>query len=447
MDIIIVGAGEIGRHIAVELSRSEHGVTLIERNPAAARELMDLDIRVLAADGTLASNLIEAGVPECDLFLAVTSENAPNLLAASMAKKMGAGQVIARVHPNMQREEYLFDLRGEFDLDYVFSSERLTAIELSKFIRNPESVQVEEIARGRVEIQEVKVGERCGVLGKRLQDIKFPKRTRVASVDRDGTSLIAGANTVIEVGDLLTVFGRAQDLRDLIPMLTGSKIVERELRVVIFGGGEYGFSLAQMLESWDCKVRIFEKDRELCEALSDRLNNTTVINIDATVVAELEEEQVGEVDFFVAATPSDEDNVMTCLQAHSLGAKQCLTLVHRADYAQAINRTGPSFGVAEAVSPREATLGDLGRFVTEDAYHLLRDIGGNHLLETRVRKGSIASGHKIKEIEWPEKCVLIARLHGIHAEAPAAEDYLLQGDHLYALVAPEALKDFISLVN
>ena len=121
-----------------------------------------------------------------------------------------------------------------------------------------------------------------------------------------------------------------------------------ELKVVIFGGGEYGFTLAQMLESWNCRVRIFEKDEKRAQELTDRLSNTTVIHTDGTVLAELEEEQVGEVDFFVATSGSDEDNVMTCLQANNLGAKNCLTLIHRADYAQAISGSGRHFGILAA---------------------------------------------------------------------------------------------------
>ena len=63
---------------------------------------------------------------------------------------------------------------------------------------------------------------------------------------------------------------------------------------------------------------------------------------------------------------------MSCLQAHTLGAKSCLTLIHRADYAAAISASGHHFGIRAAVSPREATRREIQRFITTDRYHVLK---------------------------------------------------------------------------
>ena len=144
MNIIIVGAGEIGRHLAVSLSKEAHSIVVIENDPQIASELeQQIDARVLTGDGAVASLLVEAGVAECDLFLALTSVSTVNIMASSIAKNLNAAKVIARVHPGLQREEWLFDYRGHFGIDHIFSSERLSAIELSKFIRNPDSLLVE----------------------------------------------------------------------------------------------------------------------------------------------------------------------------------------------------------------------------------------------------------------------------------------------------------------
>jgi trk system potassium uptake protein len=121
----------------------------------------------------------------------------------------------------------------------------------------------------------------------------------------------------------------------------------------------------------DCSVRVFERDAgALRGKVADRLSNTTVIRADASVVAELEEEQVGEADFFIATSSDDEDNVMSCLQAHTLGVKHCLTLIHRADYAAAISASGKHLGIRAAVSPREATRREIQRFITTDSFHV-----------------------------------------------------------------------------
>jgi trk system potassium uptake protein TrkA len=252
---------------------------------------------------------------------------------------------------------------------------------------------------------------------------------------------------VIEVDDLVSIFGEPRKLRDFAERLQGKRKGSEKLRVVIFGGNEYGFSLAQMLESIDCTVRVFERDPEICANLVDRLTNATIINADATVSAELEEEQIGEADFFISTSTDDEDNVMSCLQAHTLGVKNCLTIIHRADYAAAISASGHHFGIRAAISPREATRREIQRFITTDSHHILKKFDGVDLLELRVGKGSIAAGHMVKEIEWPPGTVLVGKLRGLHAEVPGPDEVLLGGDHLYAMVSKDARKSFLKLLS
>lgn len=448
MNIIIVGAGEIGRHLAIELSRQEHSVSVIESDATAAAELQnEIEGKVVVGDGSSINTLAEANIGDCELFLSLTSENSVNLMCASMVKSMGVERVISRVHPGLQREEWLFDFRGHFGIDHIFSSERLAAIELAKFIRNPDSLVVEEIARGRIELQQVRVSAKSDALGEPLKTLKFPANTRVALVSRDGQHEVANADTILESGDIVTVFGAPHKLRQLVGRLQKEVHLKEGPRVVIFGGGEYGFSLAQMLESWNCRVRIFERDPELAQDLTDRLSNTVVINADATSVAELEEEQVGDADFFVATSSSDEDNVMTCLQAHNLGAQNCLTLIHRADYAKAISTSGRHFGVVAAVSPREASRKEISRYVTTEKYHVVRKLGNGIVLQTHIAAGSKADGKTVGELKWPEGCVLVGLLKGLQAIVPGADAELSAGDQIFAMVANKAEKKFLKLLH
>ncbi len=448
MKIIIVGAGEVGRHLAISLSREAHSIVVIESSDQMANELAEqLDANVIHGSGTSVNTLLEAGIGECDLFLALTSDNEINVMACSMAKKLDATKVIARVHPSLQREEWLFDYKNHFGIDHIFSSERLSAIELAKFVRNPDSLTVEEVARGRIELQQVRVHEKSDAVGVALKDLKVPERTRVAAITRMGVHFVPTAEDVLEVGDLVTIFGEPRRLKKLAERIQYTRSEHKETRVVIFGGGEYGFSLAQMLESWGCRVRIFEKDPMIAQSLIDRLSNTTVINTDATLLAELEEEDVGDADFFVATTESDEDNVMTCLQAHNLGAKNCLTIIHRADYAQAISSSGRHFGVLAAVSPKNATRRELERFITSDWFHVVRKLGQLEVIEATVNKASIVASKMVGEVEWPEGCVLVAKMRGFHGDVPKADDVLDAGDTVYAMVTAKVRKAFLKLLK
>lgn len=448
MNIIIVGAGEIGRYLASVLSQETHNISVIEKDATLAAELeQSIDAKVIHGNGSSVEDLVEADVGECDLFLGLTSSNTANVMSASMAKSMGVAKVISRVHPGLQREEWLFDFKGHFGIDHLFSSERLTAIELAKYVRNPDSLAIEELARGRIELQQVRVGQKANACGMTLRKLAAPSGIRLAMVSRGGKHFVPDADTVLDAEDVVTIFGEPRKLRDFSGRLQGRQPKTERLRVVIFGGNEYGFSLAQMLESVECDVRIFEKDEALCAKIANRLVNTTVIRADATVVAELEEEQVGQADFFIGTSADDEDNVMSCLQAHTLGAKNCLTLIHRADYAAAISASGHHLGIRAAVSPREATRREIQRFITTDRYHVQKSFDAADLIEIRVGKGSIAAGHMVHEVGWPVGVVLVGQLRGIHADVPGPNDVLLPGDYLYAVVAHEARKAFVRLLE
>ncbi|MEM6911827.1 MAG: Trk system potassium transporter TrkA [Verrucomicrobiota bacterium] len=448
MKIIIVGAGEIGRHMAASVSREAHDTVVIDADEARATELDELlDARVLQGDGSSVSLLLEAGVAECDLFFSLTSSNNTNLVSSSIAKKLGAKKVICRVHASIQREEWLFDHRGHFGIDYIFSPERLASVELAKFIRNPDSIMVEELARGRIELQQVRLPMENPLEGKTLRELKLPDRVRIGAIARQGTHIIPTANEKVLGGDMVIFFGEPRKLRETLDKLLKNNRRQEQPRVVILGGGEYGFALAQMLEASHFRVRIFEVDRERAEELANRLEKAVIINADATSVNELKEEQVGEAEFFVAATSSDEDNVMTCLQAHNLGTHSCLSLIHRADYADAISSFGSKFGVVAAVSPREAVRRELTRFITSDSFHLVRKFGEVEVIETTVPEGSGIVGLSLQEIEWPEESVIIARIHSIHATVPSATDTVEPGDNLFAMVSAQTRKPFLKLVH
>lgn len=447
MNIIIVGAGEIGTHIALSLAAENHAIVVIEADESVAQDLNNhIDARVMVADGTSISVLIEAGVADCDLLYSLTSDNNINLVSASVAKTLGAKKTICRVHPGIERESLFLDFGEHFGIDYLFSSERLAAVELAKYVRNPQSSMVEEIARGYVEVQQVSIHPDSRYRGKALAELDFPTRVRVGAITRGKDTIVPSADEVLKTDDLVTLFGEPAKLHETVLRTQNRSGKDQKSNIVIFGGGEYGFSLAQTLESWNCRIRIFEEDATLCQELSDKLTNVTILNADATSIAAMREEQIGDADFFIAVTNVDEDNVMTCLQAHSLGTKYCLPLIHRADYADAMTGFGERMGILAAVSPREATRKDLGRFITSDRFHLLKSLAGVELIETIVTENSQVIGSLVRDISWPRDCVLVGLLHGVRGQVPAADDKIEQDDSLYALVKPKAKREFLKLV-
>jgi len=449
MNILILGAGEIGFYMAEELVERNHNICVIEADELVAAAVSDkLDVRVVIGNGASVSVLAEAGVAECDVFYGLSSSDNTNVVAASIAKPLGAKKAIARVHLDVQQDQWLFDFRTHFGIDHLFSSERISAVELAKYIRNPDCLIVEEIARGRVELQQTKLTAAMPASGKLLKDLALPARVRVASIQRDDKVFIPDAAERLLAGDVVTVFGATNRLAEAAPLFRDRRSSVEEPKVVIFGGGQYGLALAQRLEGGRFKTRIFESDAKRCALLSRLLQKTTLIHADGTSMSQLREEQVGEADFFVAATLQDEDNVMTCLQARDLGVRHCVTLIHRADYADAVTRAGARLGILGAVSPRVATSRDLLRFaVREDADTLVTLQGGLEVVEFRIGSGSPLVGSSVARVNWPKDSLLVSVTRGSSAFVPAAEDVLQEGDDLVAMVAPGARRSFKPLMG
>jgi len=444
-----MGAGEVGRHLAENLSTQQDNICIIESSEILAQELNErLDVQVICGNGASVTTLAEANVAEAKLFLGLTSDDNVNLVAASLASSMGAETTVARVHARMQREEWLFDYKKHFNIDYLFSTQRLAAVELAKHVRNPQGLLVEEIANGRIEVQQVQVASVSKYCGKPLKELALPARIRIGSIQRGDKHFIPSGVDMMEGGDLVTVFGEPLKVSELLWQLKSDAAPDLDVPVVIFGGGEYGFSLAQMLESRRYRVRIMERDDKICREISSMLNQTVVINGDATSMQQIKEEQVGEADFFIAASQDDEDNVMACLQAKNLGTKYCLALIHRADYAEVVTRNRDQLQIHAAVSPRLATSRDLLRFVTTERYNvIIRLAGGAEVVETVIAESSALAGRRVREVEWPEGSGLVAMLHGSEALVPTGDDEIAAGDTVYAMVTTEAKKKFIRLLH
>ncbi|MCP5517415.1 MAG: Trk system potassium transporter TrkA [Verrucomicrobiales bacterium] len=448
MNIVIVGVGEVGRHLAQSLTEKQHNLSIIESSETIANELKDrFDAHVLCSNGTSVSTLAEANVAEADLLMALSGDDNANLVAASLGKAMGARRTIARVHASTIRDRWLFDIQQHFRIDHVFSTQRLAAIELAKFVRNPEGLLVRELARGKIEVQQVAVSADSPLLGSKLRDLGLPARLRIGSINRGAHLIIPGAEDELEPNDLITLFGAPRVLSEVLPRFSTRAVAEEEVSVVIFGGGEYGFSLAQMLEGRRYRVRIIERNEALCRELSNALQRTVIIHGDATSVQQLKEEQVGRADFFIAASEDDEDNVMTCLQAKSLGTRYCLTLIHRADYADVVSRNSEQLQIRAAVSPREATNADLLRYISTDRSNTILEFpDGTEVSESVIPTDSPLIGRQVAAVKWPRGSGLVALLRGSEAIVPGPNDTIEAGDIVYALVAHAARKAFARLL-
>ena len=126
MDIVIIGSGEVGHHLAEVLSKGEHRVSVIDSDKGRIRELQEsLDVQAVEGDATVAEALTLAGVPKADLVVAATDKDLVNMLACTLSKKLGAKRVLLRVKDMARFDDFRFFYKGALGYDVLFSTEEL----------------------------------------------------------------------------------------------------------------------------------------------------------------------------------------------------------------------------------------------------------------------------------------------------------------------------------
>jgi len=443
MRIIVLGAGRVGTSIAGMLCRDQHDVTVVDHDVDVADHVdKELDVRVLVGSASQSSVLFQAGAAGADLCLAVTGKDEVNLIGASLAKAMGARRSVARVYAPIFRDLSTFDYQRHFHIDRLLSLEHLTAMELARAIRHPGSVAVKTVGRGELEMQEVEITAETKAVGVPLKELRLPKGVRIGSISREGQLFIAGAEDAIAMGDMITLIGTREEIDDVKEMFEVEP--PRRLGVVIAGGGETGYHLAQVLGGHRCAVVVLESNRRRCDFLAEHLEHADVVHADTLRRATLEEERVGSADVFVACTGDDEDNILACVEAKELGAKQVMAVVSRPDYASVVSK----LGIDRAVSPRRVVAEQVHGFLNTGPVISSLDLAsgsGIHVLEIEVLEGAPITERKLASVDLPSQCLIAAVIREGFARVPGADDKLCPGDTVVALVQDAVQEDTVRM--
>ena len=436
MNICIVGAGAVGSFLCERFSQT-HDITVIEKNPYVAQSIDDLyDIRVICAHGCSAKTLIDAGVQRCDFFIAMTSDDRDNILSCSIAKALGAKMTIARASDKTYTDNSLINYQSHFGIDRFINPEALCAIELAKIIRNPGRVEVERFSNGIIEAQQVTVSASSSLLGRSLKEIRFNSQVRIGCIYRGDHYEFATSNLQFMVGDLVTIVGPTAlvnaERKRLAPECYKSAI-----NVTLFGGTETAIALIKALLPGNFDLKVIEQDIATCKLLESQFPQITVIHGSATSIELQKEEQIGNVDYFVACTDCDEDNIMSSLQASYLGAKTIMFIINKGDYDRMLEDIGYKLNIQKFVSPRVATYQELEHYLSNEKCWEIASFNDHsgHFVELEVSANSPCVGKKISEISWPPGTVAVALSHNFQTKVPEANDIISAEDHMI-LVAP-----------
>jgi trk system potassium uptake protein TrkA len=443
MRVLVVGAGRVGTTIAVELA-PDHEVTVVDVDPERVEELTySADVLAVEGSGTSLATLQSAGVAEADVLVACTDDDEVNLLTCGTAKTVGDAFTIARV----RSPEYLDTWRGStgaFGVDFVVSPVLLTAADVVGVVGLPAAVDVDPFVGGLVQMAEFEVEEGCELVGQTVAEADSLESVTVAALVRDEEVVIPDGDTVLAAGDRAVVIGRQDGVEAFAATATAD--ADRPRDVVVVGGSDVGYHVADLLVERGLSPRLVERDPRRARELAERLPGVVVLEHDATDADFLVEEGIDRADVVVAATDSDEKNLLVAMLAKRVGAGRTVAVVEEGEYDGLFGAAG----IDVVVNPREATAEEVVRFTRESNVENLSLVEGRkaEVLEFEVDADSVLAGRPIREsvADLPVEAVVGAVTRRGEFVVPRGDTTVEVGDHVVVFVAADALEAVVELI-
>ncbi len=441
MKIIILGAGEVGYHLAKNLSSDGHDIVIIDNDPAKVAKINEtLDVMSLHGEATGLGNLRKAGLESADMLVAVTSTDEVNIVACMIARKLGVETKIARVRKADYSSQDFIISPGELGIDMMIHPELVAAEEILKMIEYPRAFDLLEFSGGRIMLAGIVIEEDSPILGQTLSQIvpRFEElRFRAVAVFRKGKTIIPSGDEKVMPGDRFYVAVKRESLEEVFGFSSAEPAPFHN--IMILGGGKIGRLVARRLSAEKgYSVKLLEVDREKSRLIAEQLSNTLVVQGDGTDIDLLAQEGISEMDAFVALTDDDENNIVSSLLARHLRVKRTITLVSRGDYLPIIK----TIGLDVAVNMRIITSNAILRFIRKGfviSVNTLRGIDAE-IIEFVIPDHCRLVGKMLRDIDFPEGVIVGSVAHEGEVVVPVGDTALHPGDRAVVFTIPQSSK-------
>jgi len=336
MKIIIVGCGKLGKHLSHVLTKENYNITVIDKNELVLDKLNNnYDISCIEGNALVIDTLYEAGVTDTDILIATMKNDEDNILCTLLAKKLGAKNTIARVR-NPEYTKSINYIKNELGLSMSINPELLTAKEISNELRFPENVKSSYLAKGKIELVEFKIKETSQLINNSIKNIK--NKILVIAVERNNNVYVPNGDFIFEKDDKIIITSTPKEIMNFFKE-NGINYLKIK-NTMIIGGSKVSYYLAKFLSDINIKVKIIENDLDKCKMLSDKLDNTLIINGDGSDKNLLIEEGIENVDAFIASTGIDEENVVFSMFANSIKVPKIITKINHLNFGEILDQIG-----------------------------------------------------------------------------------------------------------
>jgi len=444
--IIIVGAGDVGFHIAQKLSEENHDVALIDKDANHIKRVGEtLDAQTFLGSGTSPRILKDAGIHGADLLVAATDSDETNLMTCLMAKTLNPYLIkVARV----RNEEYLQegelfskDLLG---IDHVINPQSEMVNTIQSIMEIPGASEVIDFVGGRVKLIGFFVTADSPFVDRKLVSFgELRGKVLVGAIVRGEQVIIPRGEDIIRSGDLVYVVVSAVKINDALEFLGIRQVSSR--RVIIVGGGQTGAALAKKMDRTRINVKIIEQDGAKCATLSEMLDHVIVINGDGADKHLLEEENISGIDFLVAVTEDEASNILMSLLAKGLGAKKTVTRISRLSYLPLLSAIGIDTVVSARLSAAKAILQHIrpGKIIS------VAPLKGEHAeaIEAEALETSDIVNIPLYKVKMPKGAIVGAIIREENIIIPRGDSVIRPKDRLILFALREVLPKLEKLLT
>lgn len=439
MKIFIVGGGEIGRALAVQLSRDGYELTVIDKEESIVDSVSNsVDAISFQGNGASYAVLKNLSASEADIFIAVTNSDELNILSCFTAHMLGAKHTIARIRDVDYATQNRF-YKNKLGISMIINPELATAMEVYRLLRFPLATRVEVFAGGKAELVEMTVGENSPLAGKSLIEINknMGINLLICAIVRKGEVFVPKGDSGVKFGDVLYLTGAAEEFRKSFKQL---KLPVKPLQsVMIAGGSRISYYLAEVLLRQGAKVTVVEENQEMAEDMSASISGAAVMCDDAlTYFDSMSDADIANTDAFIAMTDNDEYNLVAAMYAESqginkvvsrIGAKSRLKVLPEGSRICTVSRE--DVAADRILGYSRSLLNAEDKDAVESLYRLMD--GKIEFIEFKIDENDKNLNIPLKDLDLKRNILLGCIIRDGRTIIPRGDDMLLSGDT--ALVA------------
>ncbi|BAV79242.1 MULTISPECIES: Trk system potassium transporter TrkA [Streptococcus] len=430
MKIVLVGGGKVGFALCRSLVAENHDVVLIEQNEAVLNHIVSrFDIMGLLGNGADFTILEQAGVQECDIFIALTEHDEVNMISAVLAKKMGAKETIVRVR-NPEYSNSYFKEKNILGFSLIVNPELLAARAIGNIVDFPSALSVERFAGGRVSLMEFVVKDASGLCQMPISEFRKKFDVIVCALERNHELIIPGGEMTLQDKDRIFVTGNRVDMMRLHNHFKARTVKS----FLIIGAGKIAYYLVGILKDSRIDTKVIEINPERARFFSEKFPNLYIVQGDGTAKDILLEESAPHYDAVATLTGVDEENIITSMFLDRVGVQKNITKVNRTSLLEIIH--APDF--SSIITPKIIAVDTIMHFIRGRVNAQYSDLQAMHhlangqieTLQFHIKEANKMTAKPLSHLKLKKGILIAAIIRKGKTIFPTGEDTLEVGDQL-----------------